>query len=338
MIKIYVLEKNGEPFYVGKTNNSIRRLNHHKKKLNDYNINLFIIDEVKEDEWGFWESHYISLYKSWGFILTNKNSGGGGPTKWTEKQKSNLERINKIKNHPTRGKNLSKALKNHSRHFTPEVREKISKGNKGLKKKPNKERGPKISKALKNHSRHYTPEVREKMKEAFKNRPKLIFTEEWLANIDKAAKRRAKPVLMYDLCGDFIKEWVSKGEAAKWIKKTIPRAAPETQNVTSQIKDCCFGRIKSCWGYIWKYKHSDKEIIPTFPPIYQFDKEKNLLNEFRTPEDLKNNLIEAEVFPKDTSLTINKLAVCALCRIKKSCENKKLNLHYNKYYSYEKTI
>lgn len=295
MVKIYTLEKDGEPFYVGKTNNPIRRLNHHRKGLKDENITINIIDEVGEGEWRFWESHYISLFKSWGFDLKNKNNGGGGPNKWTEEQKSNIGRINKIKNHPTRGN--------------------------------------KISNSLQNHSRHYTPEVREKMKEAFKNRPKLVFTKEWLDNIDKAAKKRAKPVLMYDLCGNFVKEWVSKGEAAKWIKKTIPRAAPETQNVTSQIKDCCLERIKSCWGYIWKYKDSDKEIIPTFPPIYQFDKEKNLLNEFRTPEDLKNNLMGNKLIPT------MKLANAALGRIKKSCKNKLLNLYYNKYYySYEKTI
>ena len=38
---------------------------------------MIIIDEVEED-WEFWEKHYISLYKSWGFNLTNKSIGGQG--------------------------------------------------------------------------------------------------------------------------------------------------------------------------------------------------------------------------------------------------------------------
>lgn len=34
------------------------------------------IDEVLESEWEFWEQHYISLYRSWGFKLTNHTEGG----------------------------------------------------------------------------------------------------------------------------------------------------------------------------------------------------------------------------------------------------------------------
>jgi len=78
--KIYFLcKKDRIPFYIGKTirieNNS--RLNAHKEK---YGKNIFLetIDLVNTDEWEFWEKHYISLFKSWGFILENKNKGGGG--------------------------------------------------------------------------------------------------------------------------------------------------------------------------------------------------------------------------------------------------------------------
>jgi hypothetical protein len=37
---------------------------------------LEIIDIVKINEWAFWEQHYISLYKSWGFNLLNSTIGG----------------------------------------------------------------------------------------------------------------------------------------------------------------------------------------------------------------------------------------------------------------------
>jgi hypothetical protein len=37
-----------------------------------------VIDEVPIEEWQFWEQHYISLYKSWGFNLVNWTIGGEG--------------------------------------------------------------------------------------------------------------------------------------------------------------------------------------------------------------------------------------------------------------------
>lgn len=66
------------PFYVGKTvrgNNS--RLNSHKVNFGS-KTQLEIIDKVSILEWKFWEKWYISLFKSWGFKLYNKNEGGGG--------------------------------------------------------------------------------------------------------------------------------------------------------------------------------------------------------------------------------------------------------------------
>lgn len=37
-----------------------------------------IIDTIPFTEWPFWECHYIDLYKSWGFNLTNTAKGGYG--------------------------------------------------------------------------------------------------------------------------------------------------------------------------------------------------------------------------------------------------------------------
>lgn len=80
--------------YIGKTNNiRSRYLNHLQTKgktthvaswvkhLQSKNINptIDILEEFKEtDNWEFWEEFYISLYKSWGFSLTNLTSGGIG--------------------------------------------------------------------------------------------------------------------------------------------------------------------------------------------------------------------------------------------------------------------
>lgn len=95
--QIYVLidPRNNDIRYVGKTNNITKRLVKHiceskistksyKKawinqllKLNLKPI-IEVVDVISTDEWEFWEQHYISLYKSWGFKLTNLTNGGGG--------------------------------------------------------------------------------------------------------------------------------------------------------------------------------------------------------------------------------------------------------------------
>ena len=78
--------------YIGKTNNINKRFaNHIQRKKNKtykscwiYSLKkkglkpiIEILDIVGED-WEFWETWYISLYKSWGFKLTNLTSGGIG--------------------------------------------------------------------------------------------------------------------------------------------------------------------------------------------------------------------------------------------------------------------
>lgn len=83
--------------YVGKTNNPRRRFNQELSEArrnpngtrrNSWIKNLldrgfkpeqFIIDIVPTDEWAFWEIHYIGLFKTFGYILTNHSNGGCGP-------------------------------------------------------------------------------------------------------------------------------------------------------------------------------------------------------------------------------------------------------------------
>jgi hypothetical protein len=214
MTYIYILENEGIPFYIGKTVNVNQRKNHHKRFKN-INLQLIIIDEVSDDDWKFWEEYWISQFKTWGFKLDNKNKGGGGPTFWTEEQKLfiNPERINKIKNNKNRGNKISNTLlkNNHSKYYTNEVRKKISNSNKG------------------------------------KPRP---FTKEHQQAILISKRKQAKPLLMFDLNDNFIKEWESKGQAAEWLKQQTGK----TSNITTQIKDCVLGKQKTALGYKWKYK------------------------------------------------------------------------------------
>ena len=70
MYKIYVLEKNELPFYIGKAKNAVRRYHGHRRTFG-LDIKLQIIDEV--EDWKFWESYWIEQFQQWGFILENKN-------------------------------------------------------------------------------------------------------------------------------------------------------------------------------------------------------------------------------------------------------------------------
>lgn len=96
-ISIYILidPRNNQVRYVGQSNNPKLRLNKHiqyskcikrpnrntswiKSLLNE-NLKpiMEVIDTVPFNEWEFWERHYISLYKTWGFKLNNHTNGGG---------------------------------------------------------------------------------------------------------------------------------------------------------------------------------------------------------------------------------------------------------------------
>lgn len=116
----------GVPRYIGKANNAAKRLIKH---INDNSIShkvnwikslksnglipkLEIIDEVPTSEWQFWERHYISLYKSWGFNLTNETFGGDGVDVvfLTEQQKKKIGLANKGRKHTINSRlNMSKA-------------------------------------------------------------------------------------------------------------------------------------------------------------------------------------------------------------------------------------
>ena len=66
-----------------------------------------------------------------------------------------------------------------------------------------------------------------------------------------AKRKQAKSLLQYNKEGDLIKEWISKGEAAEWIKN---QNLSQAKNIKGQIKDACLGRQKTAFGYKWKYK------------------------------------------------------------------------------------
>jgi len=111
---IYYLHKEDNiPFYIGKTNNPNNRKNVHKNKLK-CNIELVVIDEAVGEEWRQLEEFYIQLFRSWGFILTNGFKGGGGASYWTDEQKYNPIRQNKLSKPKPKG--FGDKIKNNRDH------------------------------------------------------------------------------------------------------------------------------------------------------------------------------------------------------------------------------
>jgi hypothetical protein len=179
----YLCKLDGVPFYIGKTNNIDWRKQNHKCTFG-FNTILKIIDEVPIEEWKFWEKHYISLFKSWGFQLKNKNNGGGGAT------------------------NII---------FSSERNKAISLKTKGMSKS--------------HKGRPFTDEHKSKIRA---NRSHLLGRKNtW----------QIKPVLQYDLDGNFIKEWSSQKEASTYIKTS-----------GDGIGACCRKKQKQAYGYVWKFK------------------------------------------------------------------------------------
>jgi hypothetical protein len=84
--------KNGHLLSKRKTHKTSWILNLKKEGLTP---TLEILDIVKLSEWSFWEQYYISLYKSWGFELTNLTPGGDGITYYTKEVLDKMSKAQK---------------------------------------------------------------------------------------------------------------------------------------------------------------------------------------------------------------------------------------------------
>ena len=63
---------------------------------------------------------------------------------------------------------------------------------------------------------------------------------QWITNRDNCRKSNNKPILQYDLDGNFIREWECAYDVGK--------------EVNTGIINCLKGRTKTAYGFIWKYK------------------------------------------------------------------------------------
>lgn len=116
---IYYLHRGDNiPFYIGKSNTPKKqRLYRHKKKFGE-DIQIEILDSIPFNEWKFWERYWISQLKGWGYLLENKNKGGGGINgfellgkKHSEKTKQLMSSIKKGKPSNRKGQPCSEEHK-----------------------------------------------------------------------------------------------------------------------------------------------------------------------------------------------------------------------------------
>lgn len=144
--------KTGEVKYIGKANSPKDRYKSHlclRKKdcytktrgwINELReVDLLpvmeILDEVNFSEWEFWERHYISLYKSCGFVLTNYQDGGGHGkdfTKASYKTRLKMRKAQLGKKHSPEAKEKQRA-KQLGVSPSAETREKLRRIHKGKK-------------------------------------------------------------------------------------------------------------------------------------------------------------------------------------------------------------
>ena len=73
--------------------------------------------------------------------------------------------------------------------------------------------------------------------------------------VQRIAKKNNKPILQFDLEGNFIKEYES-----------ITQASKELNNSLNNISQCCLGRSRTSKGYIFRFK-DDKEILSKYKEI-----------------------------------------------------------------------
>jgi hypothetical protein len=234
-MKIYIyclFDENKIPIYIGKTKNSLSlRESQHQNRLNKI-VKIFELDYIHSNDWKFWEEYWIEQFKQWGFLILNKNKGGGGVESHTDesrlKMQSTLRPNTSIKLKGRKRDDVSKRLK--GTKFSIETRNKISK-------------------AKTNHICYNDPSRSEKIIESNKDNYKIgserniKISEKLKGRKADWMKNRCKSIIQYDLDGNFIKEWNSGVEAALYLNKP-----------SASISECCNGKRKSAYKFIWKYK------------------------------------------------------------------------------------
>jgi len=209
----------GKCFYIGKgTTGRYReksnRNRYWKNVVNKHGFEAIILINNINEEKAFELEFKISEQFGWENLTNLNREKGNGGHSMSEKTKSILytkERNIKISN-SLKGRKITwekGGLKNKGNKLSEESKQKISLSKKGHKCYKNPNFSKKISKALKGRE------------------------TKWIY----------KPILQYDLEGNFIREFISQKQAEDFLKCK-----------KGSISACCNNRQKTAYNYIWKFK------------------------------------------------------------------------------------
>ena len=245
LVYIYTLEyPEGNVRYVGKTQDlktrfckhlrdakystNSRRLAWIRSLLNVGEIPCInVLDIVEEKEWAFWEKHYISLIKSWGFDLTNATFGGDGLLA-TEEVKAKI----------------SKSCKEHWKHNKTWTSGKAGMGLK-LGPKPGHRFSKEVVEKRTAILNQYVKENGAWNKGLALKKPEPLHKGKGFTGLLNPTRR----VIQLSSEGAFIKEWGSASEAAHKL------------GISGDIiRDCVKGKRKNALGCIWISKLKYEEI------------------------------------------------------------------------------
>jgi len=246
----------GDIRYIGKANNPKKRVLDHIKENKTSNKShkiswiksllskgllpiVEIVDEIPKLEWEFWEQYWISQFKSWQFNLTNISPGGynNNYKRTTEtKQKMRVSKLGTI--------------------LPEEQKQKISESIKSKSKEsPNYNKCHDKTHLIDKdtlHQKYITENLSlNKCAYYFKVSKRCIFdniTENGFKKdrskwIGQVISNPEKTIHQFNKDGVFIKEWVGLKNITK-----------ELGINSSNIANCCRGKVKSAGGFIWKYK------------------------------------------------------------------------------------
>ena len=194
-----------------------------------YGIDAFdfeILKECKDEELNYWEKYYIEKLNTKVPNGYNMTDGGDG-----------VKGCHISEEHK---KKISTKLK--GKHLSEEHKKKIGKANKG--KKRSEEYKNNLSVLYRGRS--FTEETRKKMSEKAKGRKVTEETRKKLSENHKGKynTKCSKPILQINrYTNEVIAEFPS-----------IIQVQRDFGYDNGAISKCCSGKIKSAYGYIWKYK------------------------------------------------------------------------------------
>jgi group I intron endonuclease len=274
----------GEVRYVGKTNSTKRRLYAHIKEssgtkkshkinwiksllVNKSKPKITVIDTVSVSEWQFWETFWIEQFKQWGCKLTNLTLGGEGGKGYRHsnyaKKKMRDSKLGKPLSEEHKSKISQSVLESYISE--PRVHEK------------------RIHLVKDDLYQKYIVEnlSMPKLASLYGCSEKTIFTnlhehgirkdkEVW---VKQTSSKPKKPVLQYDLDGNFVREWDSPTTIAE-----------ELGYNKGNIASCCRGVAVTANGYVWRYKGENyvERLNHKKRSVSQYDRQGNHVMTFES--------------------------------------------------------